>query len=351
MRSIISLLIVKKESVKTWINVDWNEIVDNDYVSDSFLLENESKLKVERFLHKNNKLIDKYPEKSDWDKICKRNTPSFVNKRNPDAVELWNDDNKETIDLVLKHSNHLNNNNIGFLFTYYDDPRLSDLLIRNIGKVSDAVIASCPNPYLTDYIITNWKKLPKDKFWNRNPRLFNLIMNDPDVDWTYVSERTEVEFAEFLIKNKEHLYWKAIVVNHNSGLTKFIIENESMLDLSLLILNRNPELMDLKIKNINKLDRKSILTYHRNADLLLRLDRIHLIEWMHVFKNPNPKLTDLITSTVCSWNNQLSENTNKKLEKYKYERRDRLNHSLLSKHHNILELDKKRNNSIIDSLI
>lgn len=354
MRSILGPIIVKKECVKSWINVDWTKIVDNDYVSDSFLLENESKLKVKTFLYKDNKLIDKYPEKSNWEKICKRNTPEIINKLNPNAVDLWNNNTKETIDLVLKHSKYLTLDCMRYLFVCYDDPRLSDLLLKNIGNVSDEIISLCSNPYLTDYIITNWKTLPDDKVFNRNPKLFNLIMNDPDIDWVYVSQRTEIEFAEFLIKNKEHLYWKEITYNHNPGLTNFIIENEINLDLNLLTLNRNPKLMDLKIKNITRLNRRHILMYPRNADLLLILHQLNPIspeELRFVFKNSSPKLTDLITSFQCLWPHVLSENTNKELEEYKYKQRDTLNHSTMSKYHNILELDKKRNSSIISSII
>ena len=170
------------------------------------------------------------------------------------------------------------------------------------------------NPDLTDFLILNWESLDNSKIHNKNPKLFELIkqsIKTPE-DWISISCRTEIEFAEFLIKNKQYLHWRSISRNHNSGLTDFIIENEKEICKHTLTYTENPKLMQLKIKYKNELDWNYISEKYNNE---LLLDNLELADWDYLSKNESPELTNVIISHPGEVSfGYLSRNKNKLLD-------------------------------------
>ena len=311
MWSILSLVIKPKKELTNGINVDWSSIHLNLSISDEFLLKNSDKIKG-GFLRKNCDLIRKYPEKANWLTIC--NNPS-----------------DELIDVILENIDLLNKNH-KFRLSRSTNPRLANFIIHNQQL---KYIANNSNPGLTDYIIENWNKLPPTKFKNKNPKLFELIMNDPNPDWNFLSGRVEIEFAEFLINHKNDLIWKEVSFNSNPGLTKFLICNEPNLYWPGITRNKNPRLMKLKIKNKLKLDWDYIS--HYGGQFLL--DNIELANWKFVSGNRNPILTKLIMDNYNKLDYEvLSSNKNKKLDNFKLKHLDKLDHKKLSLYMNITRL-------------
>jgi len=314
MQSILSMILKTERELIDGIEVDWSSIHLNLNVSDEFLLKNSDKMKG-GFLRKNCDLIRKYPEKANWLTIC----------RNP---------SDELIDVILENIDRLNKNHKIRLLSS-TNPRLANFIIQNQQL---KYIANNSNPGLTDYIIENWNKLPPTKFKNKNPKLFGLIMNDPNPDWRFLSGRVEIEFAEFLINHKNDLIWREVSFNSNPGLTKFLICNESDLYWPEITRNKNPRLMKLKIKNKLKLDWNYISQCYGQ----FLLDNIELANWKFVSRNKTPILTQLIMDNYDKLDYKaLSSNKNKKLDSFKLKHLDKLDHKKLSLYINITRLSNR----------
>jgi len=324
MISILSLLVKSKLKFKPWVKVEWKCIIHNRFVPDSVLLENEKKIKSKQYLYRNIKLMNKHPEKNNWIRVVAEGK----------HLNLCKQYQHINIDKLVKSR----------------DPIMADFIISQMKRYPIHV-AMNSNPGLTYFLILNWETLDNNKIHNKNPKLFELIMQSIKTkdDWIFISGRTEIEFAEFLIKNKQHLHWITISRNHNSGLTDFIIENEKEICKQTLTYNENPKLLQLKIKYKDELDWNHISGEYSNELLLDNLDRAN---WDDLSQNQNPELTNVIISHPEQVSfNYLSRNKNKMLDNFKKEHKDKLDHTAMSIYSNIMEIDKRRTASILSVII
>ena len=269
--------------------------------------------------------MDKYPEYVDWDYI-----PPF-----PSTY-----DNDEFADLWIKHNDRIN---YKCKIIGNSNPKMTKLILEIIatGQAKNMpdyskYLTNNKNPGLTDYFTTNWSTLNDSKFLNKNPKLFNLMMNDPDPNWGYLSQREEPEFAEFLIKNEEHLDLIMLARNSNPGLTDFIINIAHKLEMECLSFNKNPKLMELKKKNKDKLCWGYISACYGNE---LLLENLNMASWRSLSKNRNPEITETLINNPDKVDYEnISRNANKKLIKFKEMHKDKLT-DLYCAHSNILEID------------
>jgi len=299
MDSILKLVLIPKRKLKQWVKIHWDVIRFNPSVPDSFLLENESNLGSKVFLCKDRELISKYPEKTDWSLVCKFSLNTCA-------------------DLIMKNT-HLLKGHLLDIVIGSTNPKLVDLIIRSLRHVDyyDCYnVAINHNPGLTQYLKDNWKYLPHVKFLNKNSKLFDLMMNDPDPNWKALSSRTEPEFSDFLIRNKLNLNWHVVSNNSNSGLTDFLIENEDLLDKDTIVYNRNPKLLHLRIKYLKPPHWNYLSEFDDDLPLLYP----ECIVWKFMSLNPSKKLTKLIIDNHKKLDySRLSRNKNSKLNKFMYE--------------------------------
>jgi hypothetical protein len=223
------------------------------------------------------------------------------------------------------------------------NPKMTKLILETIATGQSKIMPDYPwylatnkNPGLTDYLTTNWNKLNYSKFYNKNPKLFDLMMNDPNPSWSILSEREEPEFADFLIKNEEKLNLRLLARNSNPGLTDFIIKIAYKLNMDYLSDNRNPKLTELKNKNKDKLN-WIVISAHCNNELLLNnLDKAH---WCSLSGNENSEIIETLINNPDKVNyDRISKNENKKLIKFKEIHKDKLTDQYCA-HSNILEID------------
>ena len=319
MISILKLILKPVEKLRDWIIPKYYDMVLNPYVSDRFLLKNKNKLKTKMFLYKDPKLMDKYPEFVDWNYI---------------GNSAYNDD--DFADLWIKHLDKIRSHKI----IVNKNPKIAKL-IKSMAKLTKYstdswYLSTNSNPGLTEYLTKHWKLLPKTKFTNMNPKLFNLMMNDPNPCWISLSGREEPEFADFLIKNEENLNLDEIAKNSNPGLTDFIIKISHKLNMKQLTKNKNPGLSELKKSNKDKLDWNYISC---GKDKLL-LDNLGLADWAALSRNENQEVVETIVNNPDKVDyNGLSFNRNKKLIKFKEIHRSKLTHRALCSNSNILEID------------
>ena len=129
----------------------------NPHVSDRFKLKNKDKIKKKYFLYTDPKLMDKFPEFVDWN----------YNMQQPSAYN-----NDEFVDLWIKYSNSIVDKGKIMSNT---NPKMAKLILKTIHSASSNKdylwnLAFNKNPGLTDYLTTNWNKLPNTKFLNKNPK-------------------------------------------------------------------------------------------------------------------------------------------------------------------------------------
>jgi hypothetical protein len=319
MISVLKLILKPVEKLRDWVKPNYDAMCMNPHVSDRFKLRNKDKITWKHFLYTDPKLMDKFPEFVDWDYIG-----NSVYSNN-DFADLW-----------LKHSDKIG----GYKIITNKNPKMAKLIQETVSfeSLNDmSYVAMNSNPGLTEYLTKNWKLLPKLKFINRNPKLFNLMMNDPNPCWSNLSGREEPEFSEFLIKNEEHLDLEMIAKNGNPGLTEFIIKLSPKLNMWFLTHNKNPDLLELKKSNKDKLDWNYISEYCKDELLLENLDKVH---WWGLSKNENREITETIINNPDKVDyHGLSFNRNKKLIKFKEIHKSKLSYHALCSRSNILEVD------------
>lgn len=262
--------------------------------------------------------MDKYPEFVDWNYI---------------GNSAYNNDN--FADLWIKHFDKIRHHKI----IVNKNPKMAKL-IKSVALTKSSTdswyLSMNSNPGLTEYLTKHWKLLPKTKFTNTNPKLFNLMINDPNPCWLSLSGREETEFAEFLIKNEEHLDLDELAKNSNPGLTELIIKISHKLNMKQLTKNKNPALLELKKRNKDKLYWNYISEYCKDELLLENLDKAH---WWGLSKNENREITETIVNNSDKVDyHGLAFNRNKKLIKFKEIHKDKLTDQYCT-HSNILEID------------
>jgi hypothetical protein len=324
MISILKLILKPVEKLRDWIEPNYDAMILNPYVPDKFLLKNRNKIKSKYFLYTDPKLMDKFPEFVEWNYV-----------RN----DSYNNDN--FADLWIKHADRITNKGKIIANT---NPKMAKLILETIrlfplNRMQDYLwgLASNENPGLTDYLTTNWNKLPNTKFLNKNPKLFDLMMSDPNPYWNWLSTREEPEFADFLIKNEKYLNIEEILKNSNPGLTEFIINISYQINKYCLSENKNPGLLELKKRNKDKLNWRFISTYGKDELLLENLD---LADWLSLSDNENQELTEILINSPDKVNyNEIALNSNKKLIKFKEAHEDKFHHFSLCSRSNIMEIN------------
>ena len=323
MLGILKLTLKPVEKLRDWVDPYYDAMILNPYVPDKFLFKYRNKIKSKYFLYTNPKLMDKFPKFVDWD---------YKN-------DLYNND--EFADLLIKHSSRITNKVKIIINT---NPKMAKLILETLHSVTPSRrqeylwdLAWNKNPGLTDYLTTNWNKLPNTKFLNKNPKLFNLMMSDPYPYWNWLSGREEPEFADFLIKNERYLNIQELSKNSNPGLTEFIINISCEINMHYLSENKNPGLLELKKRNKDKLNWEFISTYGKDELLLENLD---LADWLSLSCNKNQELTEILINNPDKVNyNEIALNSNKKLIKFKEAHEDKFHHFSLCSHSNIMEID------------
>ena len=134
---------------------------------------------------------------------------------------------------------------------------------------------------------------PSDIFKSDNPKYFNYIKNNPNINYEKLMMNPSEEMAEFILSNVVRFKLRHICSNPNPGLTKYFYKLEAQLDYTGLSSNTNSALAPLMIRNIEKLRIDDLINNSNDSIVDYLLENKHKYDFSRCH-NENPKMAEII---------------------------------------------------------